>query len=166
MKWTPGRIVAAAGAATLAALVAACGSSASTSTSAGRASPSAASYSPAPLPAGPFSLQVLHTGALSAAEQQQYGTTASRGVVYKVTDTGDITYAPELEVEWLNGTTVVGQGFAGLQPVLGPGQSETAEADDSLDMGGTGQPWMAVRVLDVELFPPGGSTSAIGTYAP
>ena len=73
----------------------------------------------------------------------------SPAVVYRVTNVSTEPGRPDVTVQFLNGQEVVSSGFAGAQPVLLPGQSETAAEGNSVPDGGTGQAWKSVSIVSV-----------------
>lgn len=99
-------------------------------------------------PAVPFTVKILYAGPLTTAQQNQYGAD-SPAVVYSVTNTSTSPGVPDITVQFLNGSDVASSGFAGAQPELMPGQTETAAEGDSVPDGGSGESWTAVSVVSV-----------------
>lgn len=90
------------------------------------------------LPPGPFRITAVSCGPYTAAEQSKFGTTAKGGLVYRYANVSNsLTGAPSLDVDFLDGTTVLGDNVTGSNvPDISPGQ--TAEGHvDALD--GSGQ---------------------------
>lgn len=85
---------------------------------------------------GPEKLTFGTCGNLSAAQQAQFGTTASAGLTYAFVNGSAGLAAPKVEVNFLDGTTVVASNVsgAGLDPI-GPGQSGSGEVDAVGDSG-------------------------------
>jgi hypothetical protein len=123
-------------------------------------------------PASPISVKILYAGPLTVAQQNQYGAgpagsaPAAPAAIYSVTNVSGAPVTPDVTIQFLNGSTVVSSGFAGEQPELMPGQTETAAAGDSIDGGGTGQTWTSVNAISVENeSPPDGTYQLTGVTA-
>lgn len=87
--------------------------------------------------AGPFRITPLFCGKLSSSQQNQFGTTARGGFVYRYTNTSPvITGSPDLSVNFLSGATVAGSNVTGDQTAIGPGQNSEAEVDALNGSGG------------------------------
>jgi hypothetical protein len=72
----------------------------------------------------------MYCGKLSAAQQEQFGTTAAGGLVYRYANHSDtLTGAAKLYVGFTDGTTVAGSNYAGKLPAIAPGQSAEGEVD-------------------------------------
>lgn len=90
------------------------------------------------LPPGPFRITAVSCGPYTAAQQSKFGTTAKGGLVYRYANVSNsLTGAPSLDVDFLDGNTVLGDNVTGSNaPDISPGQ--TAEGHvDALD--GSGQ---------------------------
>ena len=119
------------------------------------------------LPPGPFVIKPVYCGRFTAAQQNQFGTTATGGLIYQYTNTSStLTGAAVVQANVTEGSTVAGNNVAGagnLSPV-GPGQSATGEVDA---VGGGGQ---NLVFTGCELMEYAVNTSSSGTlpvsYAP
>jgi hypothetical protein len=81
-------------------------------------------------PTGPEKITVISCGRLTAAQQDQYETNATAGLLYRFTNaSANIVAAPKLEVNFLEGSTVVGDNVTGEPDPVGAGQSGTGEVD-------------------------------------
>lgn len=164
-------------------LIAGCGSSPHTPTVASTVKPSsnekAPSASPAPSPMvtdgniliaptgyapGPFRITPVYCGKFSAAQQNQYGTNAAGGLIYRfANDSNTLTGSPNVSVNFLTGSNVAGANVSGAQTAINPGQNGNGEVDA---VGGSGQS-LAFTRCEIESY--GIVTSAggqPGTYAP
>jgi len=80
--------------------------------------------------AGPFKITPLHCGKLTSAEQNQFATNATSGLIYRYTnDSSTITGSPDLSVNFTTGSTVDGNNVTGDQTAITPGQSAEGEVD-------------------------------------
>jgi hypothetical protein len=80
--------------------------------------------------AGPMTITPLYCGKLSAAQRQQFGTTAAGGLVYKYANhSAGVTGAAKLYVGFSDGTMVAGSNYAGKLPSVARGQSAEGEVD-------------------------------------
>jgi len=103
------------------------------------------------LPPGPFTITPLHCGAYTAAERDKFGTTAKGGLVFKYTNVSNsVTGSANLEVDFLQGSTVVGDNVTGSAPQVSPGQSAEGNVD-ALDQGGDGVAFSTCELLDYAL---------------
>jgi hypothetical protein len=85
---------------------------------------------------GPVKITPVYCGRLSAAQQAQFQTTASGGLIYRYANRSDSAVQARLFVKFTDGTTQVGANYTGTVPDLAPGQS----AEDEVDATGiTGQ---------------------------
>lgn len=90
-------------------------------------------------PLGPFKITPLYCGKFTNAEQNQFGTTAAGGFIFRYANIkGEMTGSPNLTVNFLEGSTVVGSNVPGgsNEPNIGPGQNAETEVDA---VGGSGQ---------------------------
>lgn len=116
------------------------------------ATPAEASSSPAATPSGqsapgPFKITSLSCGKLTAAQQNQFGTTAASGFVYKFTNSSaSLTAAPKVSVNFLEGTTVLASNVTGSLTQVSPGQSGTGEVD-AVDASGGGLAFKGCQVM-------------------
>jgi hypothetical protein len=78
---------------------------------------------------GPMTITPVYCGKLSAAQQQQFGTTAAGGLIYRYANHSDSPAAAKLDVGFTEGTTIAGENYAGTQPNIAPGHSAEAEVD-------------------------------------
>jgi hypothetical protein len=79
---------------------------------------------------GPLAITPLYCGKLSTAQQQQFGTTAAGGLVYRYANhSGTSTAGPNLYVGFTDGTSEAGANYGGNQPSVAPGQSAEGEVD-------------------------------------
>jgi hypothetical protein len=85
--------------------------------------------------AGPMTITPVYCGTFSAAQQQQFGTTATGGFIYKFSNASNLTAAPKVDVDFTSGSTVDGENVTGDITPVGPGQSATGEVDA---VGGSG----------------------------
>lgn len=89
------------------------------------------------LPPGPFKITPVKCGRYTAAEQDKFGTSADGGFIFKYTNVSNtLTDQPNLEVNFLKGSTVVGNNVTGHVLDVDPGQS--AEASVNAVSGGGG----------------------------
>jgi hypothetical protein len=88
------------------------------------------------LPPGPFKITPTHCGRFTRAERNSLGTNAKGGLIYKFTnDSNTLTGAPNLSVNFTDGTTVAGNNVTGNLTSIDPGQSAIGEVDAA---GGSG----------------------------
>lgn len=79
---------------------------------------------------GPFSITPVSCGKYTPAQQNQFSTNATGGLVFKYTnESQDLTGSPNLEVNFTNGSEVAGNNVSGGTTDIGPGQSAEASVD-------------------------------------
>jgi hypothetical protein len=79
---------------------------------------------------GPMAITPVYCGKLSAAQQEQFGTTAAGGLIYRYANRSNtLTGAAKLFAGFTDGTTVAGENYAGSLPNIAPGQSAEGEVD-------------------------------------
>jgi hypothetical protein len=79
---------------------------------------------------GPFTITPLYCGKLTAAQQQQFGTTAAGGLIYRYVNGSAATNGdPKLYVAFNDGAAVAGENYGGNLPDIGAGQSAEGEVD-------------------------------------
>jgi hypothetical protein len=79
---------------------------------------------------GPEKLTFLSCGKLTAAQQVQFSTNATTGLVYRFTNNAAFAAFPQVNVNFLNGNTVVASNVSdGSANPISPGQSEEGEVD-------------------------------------
>ncbi len=71
----------------------------------------------------------VYCGKLSAAQRQQFGTTAAGGLIYKYANHAGTAGAAKLDVGFTNGTSIAGENYAGTLPNIASGQSAEGEVD-------------------------------------
>jgi hypothetical protein len=71
----------------------------------------------------------VYCGTLSAAQQQQFGTTATGGLIYRYTNHSGESAAAKLYVAFNDGSTVAGANYAGTPPKVASGLSAEGEVD-------------------------------------
>jgi phage protein D len=72
----------------------------------------------------------VYCGKLSAAQRQQFGTTAAGGLIYRYANhSGTLSGAAKLFAGFTNGATTAGENYAGSLPDIAPGQSAEGEVD-------------------------------------
>jgi hypothetical protein len=79
--------------------------------------------------AGPMTITPVYCGTLSAAQQAQFGTTATGGMIYRYANHSGEPAAAMLYVAFTDGTTVAGENYAGTLPDIASGQSAEGEVD-------------------------------------
>jgi hypothetical protein len=79
--------------------------------------------------AGPMTITPVYCGALSSAQQAQFGTTAAGGLIYRYANHSGEPAAAKLYVAFTDGSTVAGENYAGTLPEIASGQSAEAEVD-------------------------------------
>jgi hypothetical protein len=79
--------------------------------------------------AGPMTITPVYCGALSSAQQAQFGTTAAGGLIYRYANHSGEPAAAELYVAFTDGTTVAGENGAGTLPEIASGQTAEGEVD-------------------------------------
>lgn len=88
------------------------------------------------LPPGPFRITPVSCGPYTAAQRAKFATTAKGGLVYRYTNVSNsLTGMAKLEVDFVNGTEVLGDNVTGSAPEIGPGQSAEGYVD-ALNSGG------------------------------
>ena len=71
----------------------------------------------------------VYCGTLSSAQQAQFGTTATGGLIYRYANHAGEPAAAKLYVAFTNGTTVAGENYAAAAPEIASGQSAEGEVD-------------------------------------
>jgi hypothetical protein len=71
----------------------------------------------------------VYCGTLSAAQQAQFDTTATGGLIYRYANHSGESAAAKLYVAFNDGTTVAGANYAGTLPEIASGQSAEGEVD-------------------------------------
>jgi hypothetical protein len=79
--------------------------------------------------AGPMTITPVYCGALSSAQQAQFGTTAAAGLIYRYANHSGEPAAAKLYVAFTDGSTVAGENYAGTLPEIAAGKSAEAEVD-------------------------------------
>jgi hypothetical protein len=79
--------------------------------------------------AGPVKITPVYCGRLSAAQQAQFQTTATGGLIYRYANRSGSAVQARLFVKFTDGTTQVGGNYTGTVPDLAPGQSAEGEVD-------------------------------------
>jgi hypothetical protein len=79
--------------------------------------------------AGPMTITPVYCGALSAAQQARFGTTATGGLIYRFANHSGEAAAAKLYVAFSEGSTLAGANYAGTLPVIASGASAEAEVD-------------------------------------
>ena len=85
---------------------------------------------------GPMTVTPLYCGKLSAAQRQQFGTTAAGGLIYRYANHSGAPGAAKLDVGFTDGTTIAASNYAQSPRSIASGQSAEGEVDAS---GITGQ---------------------------
>jgi hypothetical protein len=82
-------------------------------------------------PPGPFNITPLYCGPFTTAEQNQFGTSASGGLIYRYTNASAVfTGWPQVTVNFTKGSTVVASNVTGSDaPSLSSEQNAEAEVD-------------------------------------
>jgi hypothetical protein len=78
---------------------------------------------------GPMTITPVYCGTLSAAQQAQFDTTATGGLIYRYANHSGESAAAKLYVAFNDGTTVAGANYAGTLPEIASGQSAEGEVD-------------------------------------
>ena len=81
------------------------------------------------LAAGPMTITPVYCGALSAAQQAQFRTTAAGGLIYRYANHAGESGAAKLFVAFTDGSTVAGENYAGTLPEIASGHSAEGEVD-------------------------------------
>jgi hypothetical protein len=85
---------------------------------------------------GPMKITPVYCGKLSSAQQQQFGTSATGGLIYRYANqSATLTGAANLYVGFTDGTTVAGKNYAGTLHNVAPGKSAEGEVD-AIDISG------------------------------
>jgi hypothetical protein len=71
----------------------------------------------------------VYCGPLSAAQQAQFDTTATGGLIYRYANHAGEVAAAKLYVSFADGSSVAGANYAGTLPEIASGQSAEAEVD-------------------------------------
>jgi hypothetical protein len=71
----------------------------------------------------------VYCGKLSAAQQEQFGTTAAGGLIYRYANHSETPAAAKLYVGFTEGTTIAGENYPGTVPNIAPGKSAEGEVD-------------------------------------
>jgi hypothetical protein len=79
--------------------------------------------------AGPMTITPVYCGTLSAAQQAQFHTTATGGLIYQYANHSGESAAAKLYVAFTHGSTVAGENYAGTLPEIASGRSAEAEVD-------------------------------------
>jgi hypothetical protein len=100
---------------------------------------------------GPMAITPLYCGKLSAAQQQQFGTSAVGGLIYRYTNhSAGLSGAAKLYVGFTDAGTVVAENYAGTVTSVGPGKSGEAEVD-AVGISGQGVTFSGCSVLSYAL---------------
>ena len=78
---------------------------------------------------GPVKITPVYCGTLSAAQQAQFRTTATGGLIYRSANHSGSAVEAKLLVEFTDGTTVAGENYTGTVPDIAPGKSAEEEID-------------------------------------
>jgi hypothetical protein len=78
---------------------------------------------------GPMTITPVYCGTLSSAQQAQFGTTASGGLIYRYANHAGEPAAAKLYVAFTDGTSVAGENYSGTLPEVASGHSEEGEVD-------------------------------------
>jgi hypothetical protein len=78
---------------------------------------------------GPMTITPVYCGTLSSAQQAQFGTTATGGLIYRYANHAGEPAAAKLYVAFTNGTTVAGENYSGTLPEIASGQTAEGEVD-------------------------------------
>lgn len=79
---------------------------------------------------GPFTITLVYCGRFSTAQQQEFGTNAKGGLIYKyVNESQSLSGSPKLDVNFTSGSTVAGENVSATETTVTPGQSATGEVD-------------------------------------
>jgi hypothetical protein len=87
--------------------------------------------------AGPMSITPVYCGPLSAAQQAQFKTTATGGLIYRYANHSGEAAAAKLYVAFIDGSAVAGENYAGTPPEIASGHSAEGEVD-ALGISGQG----------------------------
>lgn len=71
----------------------------------------------------------VYCGPLSAAQQAQFHTTATGGLIYRYANHSGEAAAAKLYVAFTDGSTVAGENYAATPPEIASGQSAEGEVD-------------------------------------
>jgi hypothetical protein len=85
--------------------------------------------------ADPFKITPLFCGKYTPAQVNQFADYS--GLIFRYTNRGTETAAPELRVNFVNGSTVAGDNVNGAIPDIAPGQSAIGEVGAVGGMGAT-----------------------------
>jgi hypothetical protein len=78
---------------------------------------------------GPMTITPLYCGKLSAAQRQQFGTTAAGGLIYRYANHSGAPGAAKLDVGFTDGTTIDASNYAESPRSIASGQSAEGEVD-------------------------------------
>jgi hypothetical protein len=78
---------------------------------------------------GPMTITPIYCGKLSAAQQQQFGTTATGGLIYRYANHSGVIAAAKLYVGFTEGGTTAGSNYAANPASIASGQSAEGEVD-------------------------------------
>jgi hypothetical protein len=78
---------------------------------------------------GPMTITPVYCGTLSSAQQAQFGTTASGGLIYRYANHAGEPAAAKLYVAFTDGTSVAGENYSGTLPEVASGHSAEGEVD-------------------------------------
>jgi len=71
----------------------------------------------------------VYCGTLSAAQQAQFRTTASGGLIYRYANHAGEPAAAKLDVAFTDGGAIAGENYAGTLPEIASGHSAEGEVD-------------------------------------
>jgi hypothetical protein len=78
---------------------------------------------------GPMTITPVYCGTLSSAQQAQFGTTATGGLIYRYANHAGEPAAAKLYVAFTDGTSVAGENYSGTLPEIASGHSAEGEVD-------------------------------------
>lgn len=85
---------------------------------------------------GPFTITPVYCGKFSSAQQQEFGTTAKGGLIYRyANESQSLSGSPKLDVDFTSGSTVAGENVSATETTAAPGQSAEGEVDAVGDSG-------------------------------
>jgi hypothetical protein len=77
-----------------------------------------------------MTLTPVYCGKFTTAQQNEYGTTATGGFVYRfANESNTLVAAPKVDVDFTSGTAVLGENLTADLTQISPGQTGTGEVD-------------------------------------
>ena len=99
---------------------------------------------------GPMTITPLYCGKLSAAQRQQFGTTAAGGLIYRYANHSGAPGAAKLNVGFTDGSTINASNYAQSPRSIASGQSGEGEVD-AINITGQGVSFTGCELMSYAL---------------